>query len=129
MLEERAARHALPLLDDEALARIEQAAADCAQASERDEIAAELAANRRFHFGILESAERPHTLRLIAQLWDSTEAYRALYYNSAEERRVVITAHGRILAAVRSRDADLLVSELNAHRQRALKMLRGTLRR
>jgi DNA-binding GntR family transcriptional regulator len=129
VLEERAARHALPGLDDDALERIALAAKDCVDAAETGEVAAELAANRRFHFGILESPEQPHALRLIQLLWDSTEAYRALYYNSPAERRASVDAHDRILAAVRARDADRLVAELDAHRQRALDVLRELLAR
>ncbi|HWI72270.1 MAG TPA: GntR family transcriptional regulator [Baekduia sp.] len=129
VLEERAARHALPGLDEDALARVALAAKDCVDAAEIGDVAAELAANRRFHFGILESPEQPHALRLIRLLWDSTEAYRALYYNSPVERRASVDAHDRILAAVRAGDADRLVAELDAHRQRALEVLRELLDR
>jgi DNA-binding GntR family transcriptional regulator len=127
VLEERAARHALPLLDADALERIELAAADCVRAAEAGEVARELEANRRFHFGLLESPDRPHTMRVIRQLWDSTEAYRALYYNSPEERHQTVQAHGRILSAARAGQADVLVAELDAHRARALEVLGGIL--
>jgi DNA-binding GntR family transcriptional regulator len=127
LLEERAARHALPTLDDEALARIEEAARDCVDAADQGDVAAELAANRRFHFAILDSPDQPHAMRHIRLLWDSTEAYRAMYYNSPEERRASLDAHDRILDAVRARDADRLVAELHAHRERALDVLRGIL--
>lgn len=127
LLEQRAARSALPLIDEEALERISLAAADCARAAHAGDIAAELEANRRFHFAILASDEHPHAMRLIRLLWDSTEAYRAMYYNSAAERRHSLHAHDRILAAVRARDPDRLVAELNAHRTRALEVLEGIL--
>jgi DNA-binding GntR family transcriptional regulator len=127
ILEERAARHALPTLDDDAIDRIELAARDCVNAAEAGDVAAELAANRRFHFGILESPEQPHALRLIRLLWESTEAYRALYYNSPTERQASVDAHDRILAAVHERDGDQLVAELDAHRHRALEVLRRLL--
>jgi DNA-binding GntR family transcriptional regulator len=123
LLEDRAARHALPTLDANALERIRRAARDCADAAERGDVAAELAANRRFHFAILDAADQPHVLRLIKLLWDSTEAYRAAYYNSPEERRHSIRAHDRILEAIAERDADRLVAELDAHRERALRVL------
>ena len=126
-LEARAARVALQSLDDHALERILRAAADCVTAVEVGDVAAELAANRRFHFAILDSPAHPHTLRLIRLLWDSTEAYRALYYNSPAERRNSIEAHDRIIDAVRERDADRLVAELDAHRERALTVLREIL--
>ncbi len=127
LLEARAARHALPTLDEDALARITHAAADCAVAAEAADVAAELAANRRFHLAILEAPGQPHLLRLIRQLWDATEAYRAMYYNSPEERRASLEAHDRILRAVAAGDADRLVAELDDHRARALEVLGGVL--
>jgi DNA-binding GntR family transcriptional regulator len=127
VLEERLARLALPVLDDETLARVRAAAEECEVAGESADVARELAANRRFHFGLLESAEQPHTMRMVRLLWDSTEAYRAIYYNSPAERRRAAKAHKRILSAVVARDADRLVAELDAHRDRALAFLRRIL--
>jgi DNA-binding GntR family transcriptional regulator len=129
LLEQRAARLALPALDADALARVELAAADCARAVQAGNVAAELEANRRFHLALLEPCEQPHTLRLIRQLWDATEAYRALYYNSPRERREALRAHERILAQARARSADALVAELDAHRERALRVLEAILGR
>jgi DNA-binding GntR family transcriptional regulator len=123
LLEARAARHALPVLDDEALERVRDAARDCVDAAETGDVAAELAANRRFHLGLLDAPGQPHALRVIRLLWDSTEAYRAMYYNSPEERRASLDAHDEILDAVGARDADRLVTALDAHRDRALQVL------
>jgi DNA-binding GntR family transcriptional regulator len=128
LLEERAARRALPVLDDEALERVRQAAAACVVAAAAGDVAAELAANRRFHFGLLEAPGQPHALRVIRLLWDSTEAYRAMYYNSPEERRASLDAHDAILAAATARDAEALVAALHDHRERALAVLREILR-
>jgi DNA-binding GntR family transcriptional regulator len=127
LLEANAARHALPQLDDDARARIRLAARECAEAAAAGDVSAELAANRRFHFAILDAPDQPHALRLIKLLWDSTEAYRALYYNAPEERERSLHAHDRILAAIDATDADELVHELDAHRLRALDVLRGVL--
>ncbi|WP_320670515.1 GntR family transcriptional regulator [Patulibacter defluvii] len=128
LLEERAARHALPGLDGDDLVRIRAAAADCVNAAAAGDIAAELEANRRFHFGLLDAPDQPHTLRVLALLWDRTEAYRALYYNDPAERDRSVDAHDRIVAAIEARDGDRLVAELHAHRDRALEVLRGILR-
>jgi DNA-binding GntR family transcriptional regulator len=127
VLEERAVRRALPTLDEDALQRITMAARDCVDAAASGDVTAELEANRRFHFGVMESPEQVHAMRLIRLLWDSTEAYRAMYYNSPEERREAIEAHDRILDAVRRRAADELIAELDAHRARALVVLKGIL--
>lgn len=127
VLEERAARHTLPTLDGDALDRIGLAARDCAEAAAVADISAQLEANRRFHFAILEAPDNPHHMRLIRLLWDATESYRALYYNSPDERTAASRAHDRILRALRKRDADRLVAELDTHRQRALDVLRTIL--
>jgi DNA-binding GntR family transcriptional regulator len=107
------------------LLAIERAASECAAAAERADIVSELEANRHFHMAILRPAGQPHLLRLIDLLWDSTEAYRALYYNSPAERRESLHAHDRILGAIVARDGERLVAELDAHRARALLVLRG----
>jgi DNA-binding GntR family transcriptional regulator len=127
VLEARAARRALPTLDEDALERIALAARDCVDAAEAGDVAGELEANRRFHFAVLESPDHVHTMRVIRLLWDSTEAYRALYYNSAAARHDATVAHDRIVAAVRRGDADELVTELDAHRGQALDVLRTIL--
>jgi DNA-binding GntR family transcriptional regulator len=127
LLEEHAVRQALPSLSGPRLEAVLQAASGCADAAAAADVAAELAANRRFHFGLLETPGRPHVMRLIRLLWDSTEAYRALYYNSPAERRESLAAHERIIAAAQAGDADRLVAELDAHRERALEVLRAVL--
>ncbi len=127
VLEERAVRLALPALGDDRLELVALAADDCARAAERGDVAAELEANRRFHFCLMDAPGQPHTMRVIRLLWDSTEAYRALYYSSPAERRRASEAHARILAAVRRRDPDRLVAELDAHRDRALEVLQAIL--
>jgi DNA-binding GntR family transcriptional regulator len=103
--------------------RMADAAAACSAAGAAGDVARELAENRRFHFALFEAPGEPHALRIIRTLWDSTEAYRALYYNLPRERRAADAAHRRILRAVRASDADALVAELDAHRARALATL------
>ena len=86
-------------------------------------------ANRRFHFGMLDGPGQQHNMRLIRLLWDSTEGYRAIYYNSPEERTHTIDAHDGILDAVRRREIDEVVAGLDEHRGRALRILTKLLSR
>jgi DNA-binding GntR family transcriptional regulator len=123
LLETRAARRALPVLEEAAVERLEEAARDCVEAAAAGDVATELEANRRFHFAVFEAPGQTHTLRLIRLLWDSTETYRAMYYNAPEGRREAAAAHERIVAAVRAGDAEALVAEQDAHRGRALELL------
>jgi DNA-binding GntR family transcriptional regulator len=127
VLEGRLARLALPEIDDETLTRVRAAAQECEVAGDSGDVSHQLAANRRFHFALLERADQPHTMRMIRLLWDSTESYRASYYNSPAERRRAAKAHKRILSAIAARDPDRLVAELDAHRERALTVLRDIL--
>lgn len=127
VLETRAVRLALPLLDDSALQRMRDAAAECVDAAGEANILAELQANRRFHFSLLGIPDQPHSIRLIRLLWDSTETYRALYYNSARERRRSIEAHDRIIAAVEKHDVKRVIAEQDEHREQALTVLRQIL--
>ncbi len=129
VLEARAARRALPLLSADALERIAIAARDCVEAVDGGDIAAELEANRRFHFGFLDSPGQDHTLDLIKRLWDSSEMFRAMDYNALEARRDAVASHDRILAAARRHDATALVAELDDHRSRALVRLERVLAR
>src|SRR4029077_660666 len=123
LVEGRAARGALPQLAADAGERIDLAAADCEEAVKRGDVTAELEANRRFHFAVLEAPDQVHTMRVVRLLWDSTETYRALYYNDPADRIDSLEAHARIVDCIRVGDADQLVTELNAHRTAALDRL------
>ena len=82
--------------------RMELAALDCERPPRRGDVAASSRPTGAFTSRSWSRADQPHTLRLIRLLWDSTEAYRAMYYNSPTERRRSIAAHERILDAVRA---------------------------
>lgn len=127
LLEDRAARRAHPRLADGPAEEAAAAARACAEAVDAGDLPGILAANRRFHFALLEPSGQARALRLIQLLWDSTEAYRAIYYASPAERHATLTAHERILDAARDGDADAFVAQLAAHRTRVLRRLTGLL--
>jgi DNA-binding GntR family transcriptional regulator len=126
LLESDAVRRGIGGIGPAEVEALEEAADECAAAAKADDVAGELAANRRFHFLLFSAAGSPHEERLIRLLWDATVAYRALYYALPGESAEADKAHRRIIAAVRAGDADRLCGELDAHRQRALDSIRAS---
>jgi DNA-binding GntR family transcriptional regulator len=123
-LEAEALRRGVPQAGEAELAELAAAAEECRTAPDT---AVRLAANRRFHELLHGLAGSRPLLRLIGLLWDSTEAYRALYYALPGEAAEADRAHAAILAAVADRDAERVVALEDAHRERALVCLRTAL--
>ena len=124
LLESEALRRGVPgatAADVAALAAAAETWRDAADGAGR------LAANRRFHGLLHELAGSRPLSRLIDLLWDSTEAYRALYYALPGEAAEADRAHRAILDAVASRDAERAVALQDVHRERALERLREAL--
>jgi DNA-binding GntR family transcriptional regulator len=90
-------------------------------------VAGQLRANRAFHDILHGLAGSRQLQRLIDLLWDSTEAYRALYYALPGETAEADHAHRELVAAVAARDAAGAVAAQDAHRERALVRLRTVL--
>ncbi|NUR57878.1 MAG: GntR family transcriptional regulator [Catenulispora sp.] len=126
ILEAEAVRAAMPL-DDAVFAELEAAQALVEQAAERGAVEEMARANRRFHFALYEAAGMPRLLRIIGTLWDSTDAYRSLYYAGADNRRHVLAEHRAALAALRAGDAEGAVRWFDRHRSAAVETLAAQL--
>lgn len=124
LLEAEAARRAVDLLTEADLGRLVEAQREVDKAGEASDIVTMTAANRRFHFTLLEAAGMPRLMRLIRILWDATDTYRAVYYNDEQNRQRVSREHDVIVSAVRSRDVELVVRVLDEHRNAAVEALR-----
>lgn len=85
------------------------------------------AANRRFHFTLIEASGMPRLVRLITTLWDSTDAYRSLYYTDAPHREQAVREHRAVISALRRRDEEATVDRLDEHRAHAVAALREVL--
>jgi DNA-binding GntR family transcriptional regulator len=129
LLESAVVTAAVPRLEDEDIVRMEEALADMARAAKKADIVAMTAANRRFHFALFEASGKTRFLKIIRQLWDSSEPYRSLYYAEPVNRSVVRQEHVLIIEAARKRQADLLVKLLDEHRSHAISRLRKVLDR
>ena len=82
------------------LEALEEDADACCAAAAAGDVAGQLAANRRFHDRLHGLAGSRTVTRLIGLLWDSTEAYRALYYVLPGEAAEADRAHRAIIAAL-----------------------------
>ena len=120
ILEAEAIRQAVPTLgldDVEALAEL---MAEIESAAAQGDVIAMTAANRRFHFALFDAAGLPRLSRILHQLWEATDAYRALYFQGAENRDRVAREHARMLSALRKRDAEALVRLHDEHREHSV---------
>lgn len=120
LLEDAIVRLATPRLDDGRLQVLHEAAAAMESHAADGDVAAMVAANRRFHFTIFEAADRPRMVDFIRILWQTTDAYRSMYYVGSQARDRVNDEHRSIVEALEQRDADRAVRELHAHRQHAV---------
>ncbi len=129
LLEAEAIRGAVPTLTDDDVASLADLLGDVVDAASRQDVLAMTAANRRFHFAIFDAAGLPRLTRLLRQLWDATDAYRALYFQESVNRSRVGKEHARMLLALRARDADLLVALHDQHRDHSVGTVRRVLER
>ncbi len=127
LLETDALRRGVPratTADTDALTR---EADSCVTAAAAKDIAGQLAANRRFHDTLHALAGSAPLLRLIGQLWDTTEAYRALYYLLPGAPAEADSFHRELIDAVAAHDIARAIELENAHRDQALAGLRRVL--
>ena len=124
LLENEAARQAVLRISDQDIDRILAAQKEFEAAHETGAAAELTAANRTFHFALLEAAGMPRLVRLVRVLWDATDAYRSVYYNDEANRRRAIREHRAVIKALKSRDGEQLVDMLNIHRDAAVVALR-----
>ena len=127
LLEDEAVAAAMPHIDDVAIAEMEASLVAMDAASTLGDITALTAANRAFHFALFERSGMPRLARLIRQLWDATDAYRAVYFVEADNRERVATEHRTILGGIRERDVPRTIAALHAHRDHAVHRVRTIL--
>lgn len=127
LLEAEAIRDAVPTLTDADVAALADLLAEVERAAAADDVIAMTAANRRFHFAIFDAAGLPRLTRLLHQLWEATDAYRALYFQNPVNRDRVGAEHATMMRALHARDAELLVTLHNEHRDHSVSAVRAIL--
>ncbi|MBB5778910.1 GntR family transcriptional regulator [Nonomuraea jabiensis] len=127
LLEEEAVRRAVERLTDADLARLESAQEEVERAAAAGDVLAMAMANRLFHMTLFDCAGMPRLVRLIRTLWDTTDAYRSMYYGDAGNRERVVKEHRATLDALRRHAADEAVTTLDVHRAHAVAELESLL--
>lgn len=127
LLEAEAVSVGIKHITAEDLARMQAAMGDMDRADPVADIVALTAANRRFHFALIDPCQRPRLIRLIRQLWDTTDPYRSIYFADAEHRELVSKEHREIFEAAQAGNAVHVVKMMATHRKNAIKGLQKLL--
>ncbi|WP_172652523.1 GntR family transcriptional regulator [Rhodococcus opacus] len=123
LLEDEIVRIAAPALDAGHYAKLDALMRTMEGASVADDPHLMISANRDFHFTIFGAARQPRMEDFIRMLWQSTDAYRSVYYADRRSRERVNEEHASIVAALRVGDVDRAVQELDEHRSHAVAAL------
>ncbi|MFD6762250.1 GntR family transcriptional regulator [Streptomyces roseolus] len=127
LLETEAVDRALALRPDgfhETLAGIQR---EVERTSEAGDVTAMAEANRRFHLTLIEACGMPRLVRMITTLWDSTDAYRSLYYTDPAHRSQAVHEHRAVLDSILHDDRATVLRRLDDHRAHAVTALRAVL--
>ncbi|MGW0119673.1 GntR family transcriptional regulator [Streptomyces sp. NPDC003327] len=127
LLETEAVRLAAVSMPDGTIAALERIQREVERAAEEGDITTMAAANRHFHFTLIEACGMPRLVRLITTLWDATDAYRSLYYTEPTHRKQAVREHRAVISALANGDDDAAVHWLDEHRAHAVAALREVL--
>ncbi len=123
LLEAEAIRQAVRRLTADDLVRIRAAGKALHAATKAADMEGITDANREFHFALFEACGQPRLVRLIRQLWDATEVYRAVYFQSVANRKLVLHEHDALEKALVARDAKAAIRIMDEHRRNAVSRL------
>ncbi|MEV6327911.1 GntR family transcriptional regulator [Streptomyces sp. NPDC051909] len=129
LLETEAVRTALVRAPDGLADALERIQEEVERAAGAGDVTVMAEANRRFHFTLIEASGMPRLVRLIATLWDATDAYRALYYAEDPHRERAVHEHRAVVSAVAEGDETAALRWLDEHRDHAVAALRRVLDR
>jgi DNA-binding GntR family transcriptional regulator len=124
LLEAEALRAAVPGLTDTDLDELRILLAAVEQSSSQGDLASLTLANRAFHFAIFERSGMPRLVRVLQQLWDATDVYRAIYFRSEVNRARIEGEHRQIMAALAARDPETVIAAHEVHRTHSVQVLK-----
>ena len=125
VLEAEVVTEAVPRIEDSHLDRMRQAMDQMDAAADDKDLLALGVGNRAFHFTLFEPSGMHHGIKMIRQLWDTTDPYRSLYFLKPLNRETVNSEHIVIFEACRERDVARVVSLLDVHRSHAVEDLKA----
>lgn len=125
VLESHVARAAVPKLEDHHLAGMRAAMDAMDAAADRQDMITVGVQNRIFHFGVFQPSGLARAVRMIRQLWDTTDPYRSLYFVKPLNRETINSEHSQIYDACAARDTEEVVRLLEIHRSHAVQDLQA----
>lgn len=128
LLESEALGQAVELIEDADIDELQGLVEAVEEATAAGDVTAITAANRSFHFALLEISGRPRLVRMIRLLWDATDAYRSVYFLDRANRERIDAEHRAMIDALRARDAVRLIALTAEHRQHSQASVSARLR-
>ena len=121
LLEDQALALGVPRATAKQIAIIKQHHDEGLAASGRGDIIAMSSANRKFHLAIFQLCGQARLISMIEQLWDSLDAYRAVFLGEEANRASTSAEHAKMLQAIKNKDAKESIKLQANHRDHALK--------
>ncbi|MBU6244900.1 MAG: GntR family transcriptional regulator [Actinomycetales bacterium] len=128
LLEAEALALVVDQIEDDDIADLDGLMREVERATQTQDVSAISAANRAFHFAMLQACGMPRLVRMIRLLWDATDAYRSVYFLEPSSLERVNDEHRQMMAALRDRDAERLIAVQAEHRHRSVVAVTGRIR-
>lgn len=126
ILEDEALRLGVPKATASDVARIKSIHEE-GIAAQRADVTHMAALNRKFHLAIYRLCDQERLITMIENLWDSVDAYRALFLNDSTNRSRTNEDHGRLIQAVKQKDVKEALKIQGVHREHALSAIKHLL--
>lgn len=119
ILEEALIRDAMPSVSDEIVDDMRTCNAEMDAALAEGDLIAVGVFNRQFHFLTFHASGMARTKRIVAQLWNTADAYRPMY-SALLDMPKVCHEHIAMIDAMAARDVERMVALNHEHRSHAI---------
>lgn len=124
VLEDLAARKAIPAISDEDLIALTDLVEKMEQASRQGDLSSWLQFNFKFHTDSYKHCNSPNLLKMIIGLWNSTHHYRRAYLRLPGRIERAEKTHRAMLAALAARDTELYRRLIKEHMSEIVREMR-----